>query len=320
MLDDSHDASTSVKREREQLLVELSTALEHTPRAELEGWVARIPRTMGEVTLRRGINIVNLGKGIARLLADEGRGLLDAYRRQGISEHLAKRAGELKTSGAKALADARSAIARLYSQLRSDPKNEAPRFAAMLFGFLLGSGGADGDGGVPDLDLLGGIGEHRSIFTHSIVAGIVIETLILSLHDLTKTVYANLPPAHDPLWEKLIAGNEQMLLGLAQGISAGIAYHLGVDATLDDGGTLRDLPIAVSAEMHQTIIAANAAVEATDVVSRPTTTIKVDARDPTILTFKTYEEALAFTKRIPGRLLKRSQDGIHWTVREKARL
>lgn len=303
-----------------RLVAELSIALESTPREELERWAARIPRTMGEVTLRRGTNFLSLGKGIGRALAHEGRKLLDAYRRGSFTEHLTKRAEELKTSGAKALEDARSAIARLYALLRSDPKNEAPRFAAMLFGFLLGSGGVDGDGGVPDLDLLGGIGEHRSIFTHSIVAGVVIETLLLSLHDLTTTVYANLPPAHDPVWEKLIAGNEQMLLGLAQGISAGIAYHLGVDATLDDGGTLRELPMAVAAETHQTIIAANAAVEATDAVRRPTTTIKVDATDPTALTFKTYKEALAFTKRVPGRLLKRSQDGTHWTVREKGRL
>lgn len=52
---------------------------------------------------------------------------------------------------------------------------------AAFLGFYAGSGGVDGDGGIPDLDLLAGIDAHRSILTHSILAGVVAEGL-LRLH------------------------------------------------------------------------------------------------------------------------------------------
>ena len=58
---------------------------------------------------------------------------------------------------------------------------------------LVVSGGPDGDGGAPDLDLMFGIGAHRSVFSHSILMGASLETGLLALLRLTQLVHAKLP-------------------------------------------------------------------------------------------------------------------------------
>ena len=77
-----------------------------------------------------------------------------------------------------------------------------------MLGFYLGIGhgeGGFGDGGIPDLDLtFGGIGWHRSILTHSIVADAFVETAVLSLIDLNNTVHRNLPTGHSEFWNELL--------------------------------------------------------------------------------------------------------------------
>src|SRR5690606_6428095 len=77
--------------------------------------------------------------------------------------------------------------------LFEDPKKNAPSVLALALGFVAGSGGTDGNGGVPDSDLLMGIGAHRSILTHSIVAGIAVEGAILAVADLAGIVCEKIP-------------------------------------------------------------------------------------------------------------------------------
>lgn len=59
----------------------------------------------------------------------------------------------------------------------------------------------------------------------------------------------------------LIAGQ------LAAGASAGIAYHLSVDATLQPAA-YKDLPVSMPMEAHQMLFALNAAVEGADAAKR----------------------------------------------------
>lgn len=69
---------------------------------------------------------------------------------------------------------------------------------------------------------------------------------------------------------------------LTSGASLGIAYHLGIDATLDGEGTYKDLPVELPLEGHQAIAAANAAIEMADTTARPGTIIG---------TFSSYQAA-----------------------------
>ena len=50
-------------------------------------------------------------------------------------------------------------------------------------------------GGAPDLDLVFGIGAHRSIFSHSILMGSALETAFLSLLRLVRLTHKNLEVA-----------------------------------------------------------------------------------------------------------------------------
>lgn len=253
---------------RARLIEEITVAVNGTPKRELQDWGSRIPVTMSKVTIRRcknlGNMLVNLGTGAI----NEGSWAIRAFREGNLKEHMRGRGRAASESIKNAGLAANNVLRQLSSSLRKDPAQEIPKLAVGVIGFFAASGGVDGDGGVPDLDFLGGIGDHRSIFTHSVIAGAVIETLLVSITDLTKTVHRNLPDDHGPIWENLIAGNEKILKALSQGMSAGIAYHLGVDATIDGDGTYKDLPISLPQDVHQVIIGSNAVAEGVDAVKR----------------------------------------------------
>jgi hypothetical protein len=53
------------------------------------------------------------------------------------------------------------------------------------------------------LDLEFGIGAHRSIFTHSIIAGSVVEGSLYGIATLVGLTYSHLPALHDPLWDAI---------------------------------------------------------------------------------------------------------------------
>ncbi len=131
----------------------------------------------------------------------------------------------------------------------------------------------DGNGGVPDTDItIFGIGDHRSLFTHSIIAGIVVEGAILALADLAGIVCDKLPPGErSEFWDQISRTKDQIAHHLAAGTSAGIAYHLAVDATLQPAA-YKDLPLSMPMEAHQALFALNAAVEAQDASKRVETT------------------------------------------------
>jgi hypothetical protein len=116
---------------------------------------------------------------------------------------------------------------------REKPGEAAVGLLSSVVGFYLGIGHGNegfGDGGIPDLDLIfGGIGGHRSIFTHSIVAGAFVETAVLSLIDLNNTVHRNLPDGHSDFWDDLLKYGDAAANPFVTGASLGIASHLGID-------------------------------------------------------------------------------------------
>lgn len=176
----------------------------------------------------------------------------------------------------------------LYKYCRENPRESAGRFALFCLGFNVASGGLDGDGGIPDLDWTL-FEEHRSILTHSIVPGIVIEVAVGSFVDLIGTIHANLPVEHDPLWDSIRVGSKELSL-IAHGASVGIAFHLGIDATIDGDGSYADLPWSQPEEMHQAIGMGNALIEGLDGVARGR------LHGDTVQTFASFNDAKSAVK------------------------
>lgn len=302
------------KSSQSTLLQEFQAAIGATSSQDLTAWGGRTVRILGEVTIRRGKNFREVVVWIWDSLTKETQGLLGAIRQGNAVPHLGTRATAARAQAQKLGGDFTALFDALSSNLQNHPKETAPKLVAGVLGFLIGSGGVQGDGGVPDLDLLGGIGAHRSILTHSVISGIVVETLVLGILDLSRTVYRNLPENHDPLWEALNNASGEIFAALSTGLSAGIAYHLGVDATIDGDGTYKGLLIPLPEGGHDALAAANAAGEAIDAGERATrkTADEIEGK-----VFGTFREAAEFAKRERGWVIVRATDARGFRVLRK---
>lgn len=288
------------------MLREFQAAIGATSAEDLKSWGGRTASILGEVTIRRGKNFGSMVGWIWDFLTKETEGLLKAIRGGETLPHLKARATAAHDQALLLGREFTALYDTLSSSLQNRPKETAPKLVAGVLGLLVGSGGVQGDGGVPDLDFLGGIGAHRSILTHSVIAGVIVETLVLGILDLSRAVYKNLPEDHDPLWEDLNNVSGDVFAALSTGLSVGIAYHLGVDATVDGDGTYKDLPVSLPGAGHQAILGANAFAEATDAAKRATekTVNEIDEK-----VFRTFREAADFAKRERGWVIVRAADG-----------
>ncbi len=252
---------------QDKLFRELKVALAATDSADLKAWGVRSAAKLPAITSRRIKNLGALLSSVIRFTGKEFSNAIRAMSKGRLRAHFENR----KVAAIDGIIDIKNRVtktASAFSQaLYSDPKHNAPGVLALAIGFLAGSGGIDANGGIPDSDLALGIGWHRSPFTHSIIAGVVVEGAILSLVDLTGVIHDKLPPGYDPFWDNLLVAKESIAVRLSEGASAGIAYHLGVDATLQPG-TYHDLPISMPMEAHQALFAANAAAEGLDAMNK----------------------------------------------------
>ena len=134
-----------------------------------------------------------------------------------------------------------------------------------VLGFFVGSGGFDADEGIPDLDIaVGGIGNHRSIFFHSIISAAVLESMVFSSVKAVNIIHSKLPENYDPFWDK-VSGYQKWAEAFASGACVGIAYHLLIDGTIQGNKAYVDLPIkGLSMDAHNTIFVSNAVAEALD--------------------------------------------------------
>lgn len=243
---------------------ELRFALRGTPRADIHNWGIWTARTLGKVTVRRARNFGRVLVTVGRGVRDEiGRGYR-AFRKGKLKDHSVERAAKTKAALVSIGSDMTSAVQSIARAVRENPAENAPTLIVGTLAFLLASGGVDGDGGVPDLDLIAGIGAHRSIFTHSIISGAIIESLLLSSAAFVGIVHAHLPAMHDPIWDAIAKHKDRYVNSAAQGVSLGIAYHLFVDGVVEPAA-YHDLPGSYPIEVHETIIDANALAEGIDV-------------------------------------------------------
>lgn len=246
---------------------ELTFALSRTDSAAIKGWGGRSAKRLVNLAGRRLKSLSHLAASLGKATASEFRGIVAAWREDRTGSHVGDRTA-LAIDGSISIArSGAKLIGGVSSALIEDPKTNAPRVVASFLGFYAGSGGVDGNGGIPDLDLLAGIDAHRSILTHSILAGVIAEGMLLAAADLASLVHDNLPVNHDPLWDKLANAASPLTESLAAGTSAGIAYHLLVDAGIQPAA-YHGLPFEMPMEGHQTVMGANGLAETADVTNR----------------------------------------------------
>ena len=248
-----------------RLTEELIFALKATSRRELSDWGVRIGKRFVSVGGKR---VSNLGALLSKLTigtADELANAIGAVAGGRGSVYFNERAAAISDTAGRTSKGIEAAFQGLATFSREKPDEAAVGLLSSVLGFYIGIGhGKDGfgDGGIPDLDLtFGGIGLHRSIFTHSIVAGAFVETAVLSLIDLNKTVHRNLPTGHSEFWNELLRYGDAAANPFVTGTSLGIASHLGIDTTIDGFTPYKDLPISIPMGAHELLMGMNSLAE-----------------------------------------------------------
>jgi hypothetical protein len=265
----TQEFSERISASRAALLYsELAFALSRLESEALKGWGTRSASRLLMLTGRRVGGLAKLATMLGRAGFDELACAFLATRQRRLSTHVGDRAAAAIDGTISLGRDGIRLMAGVARALVRDPKAMAPTVLGGLLGFSAGSGGLDANGGIPDLDLLVGIGAHRSPLTHTIIAGIVAEGLLLALADLAAEVHGKLPHGHDPLWDGLAQVGRPLTQSLAIGTSAGLAYHLLVDALIQPAA-LHGLPVEMPLEGHQTIMAASGLAEGANAAGQP---------------------------------------------------
>lgn len=264
-------APTTLPDQRLQRLQhELGYALAQTRRSDLLAWGTDSGKTLAAAATRRVKNVVQLLYSGACFVGGEASTGWRAWQRGELVGHAQRRASRAVETARDGYAQISDFAGRMAQALKDKPQDTGVHLLTLVLTSLLVSGGPDGDGGAPDLDLMFGIDAHRSILSHSILMGAALEAGLLSLLGLVRLVYQQLPAQHDPLWDSIHSQAANIALAASRGASVGIAYHLLVDGLVQPA-PYHDLPVSLPIEAHQTVFVVNAAGEATDVRHKPPT-------------------------------------------------
>lgn len=260
-----------------QLSEDLRYAFSHMPKERGAQWAAGSMDLFGRVLARRVGNLVDVTLNVFEFAGREVIDLAGALSRADLKAHVQRRGAQLSDSAGKVSKAARESMTRWWDALRTNPATTGQELLLIGLAFYLGSGGLDGDGGIPDTDIsMLGIGAHRSVLTHSILPGAVIETALCSAVEFVRLGYDYLPQQHDPLWDRMHERARLAAEQAAMGVSVGLAFHLAVDSVLQPAA-YKDLPFPAPIEVHQGIAGANAAAEGLDANKKTSNTRRGDA-------------------------------------------
>jgi uncharacterized protein YifE (UPF0438 family) len=246
------------------LLAELRDAICGLTREDGYELVRDIAGTFCSITVRRGVNVFKLVWRLGTAAVEESANAAEAHKYGRLGDHAKARADAAVNTMSALVSKTYTSVAALHKWVAADPGEAIPELVVGTLAFLAAGGGLDGDGGIPDLDLLAGIGAHRSIFTHSVIAGAVVETSIYALVRIVDRIHKYLPPAHDPIWDHAIQRKDRIAAAITKGASAGIAYHLFVDGAVQPA-PYHGLPVPMPIQAHEAILEINAGAEALDV-------------------------------------------------------
>lgn len=249
---------------RQRWYREAEHAFQNLSSAELAFLAQRLVFHVGSAGTSRAKNLGRIGTSAMKLSVrffQEGRHAYQATVENRLGEHVENRYNDIADFSREKWDFGRNALGQIQAAYSANRTDTIVHLICLCAGFNAGSGGLGGDGGIPDLDIsMFGIGQHRSILTHSIIAGIAVETIAKLTMDSFEVIYKKLPSDHDPLWDILLKHQQRIIKALAQGASVGIAYHLSVDG-LAQPAAYHDLPIPMPLADHQALMTANGVVE-----------------------------------------------------------
>ncbi len=158
---------------------------------------------------------------------------------------------------------------KIYTDFMELPKEQQTETALAVFFtigiFFASCGGLDAEGGLPDTDIaIGGIGMHRSIFTHTVFMGLGLEFCSRFSLIFFNKIQQRLPEDKHPVWDKVynfMNNNKHLFLGA---MWLGIATHLLKDTGIITGGMkpYSELPNGLPIDVHQSLLDANTAASA----------------------------------------------------------
>lgn len=248
---------------------ELKYAVMKTSTRDLTFLTSKIPLLVIYTTNRRLKNTKDIVLKIGKYFSLEGNEFYEAFLNKELKKFFNKKYKKINNNITEINEDIVNIIKNFSKYIKENPKTNITNVLIFILGAYLGSGGVDGDGGIPDLDLeMFGMGDHRSIFTHSIIAGIVIEVLVLFAIITIDMIYDKLPKEHSEIWDLIHEKKDDFLFNFTTGVSAGLAYHFTIDATIDGTGTYKNLPFSAPLEVHQFIMGANTFIEGIDTYYR----------------------------------------------------
>jgi hypothetical protein len=190
----------------------------------LAQWGLHVGKHFTRALGRRAKNVLQQVGGTARGIYAEGISAFDAKKDDRFREHTKERTDAAKVAVLDITEQIGAFSKTVVTAVRANPNQAAPQLAVLVITSVLVSGGPDGNGGAADLDLMFGIGAHRSIFSHSILMGAALEAGIYSLVDLVRIVHENLPAEHDPIWDTVYQQTEEFARAAQVGSSLGLAY------------------------------------------------------------------------------------------------
>ena len=233
---------TTLLNERLSLLTrELLTALKQVERQSGLQWGKQAFGLFGRALNRRVRNVGVLIKKVAGGAFDKTLDFVKAGKEGRLAAHITEGTKENWGRASTWTQETAASTWDLAKLLKDDRWKVAPELLMMVVVSLVVSGGPDGDGGAPDLDLQMGIGAYRSPLTHSILMGALLEAGIFSLLALVRLVHHKLPEEHDPIWDEAYDFSDRLSTAAAQGASIGMAYHLFVDGMLQPAGARREI-------------------------------------------------------------------------------
>ena len=247
-----------------KLYEEFKYAWDKTSPKEKKDWALDVGLVFGKVMLRRGRGLIKAVGDLGRNVIKEGKDFTFAiYNNKGTEHVVGRRNATVKSIKSRAKISYK-VVKNIITLLKTNPKEAAPTLFLGFVGFLCGSGGVDGNGGIPDLDIVtGGIGNHRSIFFHSVISAAILETIVFSSVKAINIMHSKLPEEHDSFWDAVICKTD-WAEAFVTGLCTGIAYHLLIDGTIQGNKAYVNLPFSMPLEGHNTIFVTNAIMEAID--------------------------------------------------------
>jgi hypothetical protein len=156
-----------------------------------------------------------------------------------------------------------TAITEFGRLSRAEQADEVAQLILTWVVFYASAGGADLEGGLPDLDIaLAGMGAHRTIFTHSILLGLGVETGLRFALAMIDALVDRMPATRHPVWSQIAGASRRLTDRSATAVWAGIGLHLIKDAGLLTFAATKPvvhLPVHLSMAGHKLFLAANGA-------------------------------------------------------------